>query len=104
MEDKTRLTLKTAANLLAHGFVIGFVVLLAMIALYMFGGIWAYGIHSKWFHLTYESYCFVMYSIMISLKLMIFFFFGIPWLAIRLTLINKHGQIRWARSSSGSVS
>lgn len=89
MDEKTRGNFRIAANILAHCFVLGFIILMIMAFIYMFGGIWAYGIHSKWFHLTYENYCFVMYSAMALLKLLVIFFFGIPWLAIRLVLIKK---------------
>jgi hypothetical protein len=88
-EAEKRQTLKLAANFLAHGFVIGFGILMCLIVLYIFGGIWAYSIHSKWFHLAYEDYCLIMFYLMASLKLMTFFFFGIPWLAIRIVLLKR---------------
>ncbi len=88
-EDK-RNTLKLVANFLAHCFVIGFAMLMLVVMLFMFEGAWTYSIHSKWFHLDYETYCLLMLALMAALKMMLFLFFGIPWLAIRIILIKRH--------------
>ena len=81
--------LKLLAGVLARCFFIGFVLLMLWLMLYMFCGTWAYQIHTKWFSLSYEHFGFVMYCGMMALKLTLFFLFGIPWLAIRMTLIRQ---------------
>lgn len=88
-EAEKRQSLKIAANFLAHGFVIGFAILMLMLFVYMYGGNYGYKIHAKWFPMSYETYCALLFYIMASLKLMIFFFFGIPWLAIRIVLLQR---------------
>lgn len=88
-DGKNREMLKLTSHVLAHCFFIGFGLLMLWTMVYLFYGTWEYGINSKWFGLSFESFGFVMYCGMTALKLTLFFLFGIPWLAIRLTLV-KH--------------
>ena len=88
INNQTRDHLELSANLLAHCFVLGFTVLMVWLAIYIVGGSSIFDIHSKWFNLTFERFGFIMYCGMATLKMILFFFFGIPWLAIRLILIE----------------
>lgn len=81
--------LKLLAALLGRCFLIGFALLLFSQLLYMLAGPWAYEIHSKWFCLTYERFGFVMYCGLATFKLLLFFAFGIPWLAIHVLLCRR---------------
>ena len=89
IKNQTRDHLELTASLLAHCFVLGFTVLLLWLAIYMVGGSSIYAVHTKWFNVTFERFGFIMYCGMASLKMVLFFVFGIPWLAIRLILIEN---------------
>ena len=67
-------------------FVIGFLSMLLWFGFFMLGGDFAYDIHSKMFDLTEHEFELMNYYGMAGLKIIVWVFFGIPFIASRLVL------------------
>ena len=67
-------------------FVIGYLTLLLWFGFFLLGGNFAYNIHSKMFDLTEHEFELMNYYGMAGLKIIVWVFFGIPFIATRLVL------------------
>ena len=67
-------------------FVIGYLTLLIWFGFFLLGGEFAYNIHSRMFDLTEHEFEMMNYYGMAGLKIIVWLFFGIPYIAIRLVL------------------
>ena len=65
---------------------LGFALLLLWFLLFLLGGDFAYGIHGDMFDLTKHEFDVMNYHGMALLKMTIFVFFLIPWIATRIVL------------------
>ena len=67
-------------------FVLGFLSMLLWFGFFLLGGDFAYNIHSKMFDLTEHEFEMLNYYGMAGLKIIVWMFFGIPFIATRLVL------------------
>ncbi len=67
-------------------FVLGFVFLMLAFAIYFVAGDWAYGIHSQLYDISEHEFSLIFYVALAWLKMTVFVFFLLPYLALRLTL------------------
>ena len=67
-------------------FVLGFLSMLLWFGFFLLGGDFAYDIHSKMFDITEHEFEMMNYFGMAGLKILVWMFFGIPFIATRLVL------------------
>ena len=67
-------------------FVLGFLSMLLWFGFFLLGGDFAYDIHSKMFDITDHEFEMMNYFGMAVLKILVWMFFGIPYIATRLVL------------------
>ena len=81
------------SKVLIRSFIIATVFLLLWFCFFLFCADMAYPIHSRWFHLSRESFNMVNYCGMALIKAVVFLFFLVPYLAIRLVLRNEEPSV-----------
>ena len=67
-------------------FVLGFLSMLLWFGFFLLGGDFAYDIHSKMFDITEHEFEMMNYYGMAGLKIIVWMFFGVPYIATRLVL------------------
>jgi len=67
-------------------FVLGFLSMLLWFGFFLLGGDFAYDIHSKMFDITEHEFEMMNYFGMAGLKIIVWMFFGVPYIATRLVL------------------
>ena len=86
VRDDLRSTLDVISAILLRGFVIGFALLLISFVFYLLGKDLAFRVHGALCDMTQKELDLMFYCFMGFLKLFVFVFFLIPYLAIRWTL------------------
>lgn len=82
--------LEIAAQILIRCFFMGFIILGFWFLSFVFAGELVYKIQSSWVKISIEQFYFISYTGMLVVKMVSFFFFLFPYIAIRLVL-KKHG-------------
>jgi hypothetical protein len=80
------IVMKVLSKTLLWCFVIGFLSLLLWFGFFLLGGDFAYNIHSKMFDITEHEFELMNYCGMAGLKIIVWMFFGVPYIATRLVL------------------
>jgi hypothetical protein len=62
----------------------GVILLVFWLLFWIFGRSWIYSVHTKWFKMTEQQFTIIHYCGMGLLKLFIFIFFLLPYIACRL--------------------
>ena len=81
-----KVMMEAKAKVMITCFLWGMVFLLVWLLVYLFLGDWAYSIHSKMFRMTHHEFDLMNYCGMMGMKLILFVFYLIPWIAIKRTL------------------
>ena len=95
MDDQERADafFDTLAKVLIRSFWMGIAVLLWWFVAFLLAADWMYAVHSKWFEITKHDFHIMSYYGMALLKMVIFVFFLLPYLSIRLVLRKKKGAV-----------
>lgn len=78
--------LETSAQILIRCFLMGFAVLWFWFLSMIFAADLVYQIQTAWFNISLEQFHLVSYTGMLAVKMVSFFFFLFPYIAIRLVL------------------
>ena len=88
-KDEQNNLLDAAAGICIRCFLHSVVLLLFWFVFYLAAGDWAYSIHSKWFELSHHHFELMNYYAMAFAKIIVFLFFLVPYLSIKLLLLKK---------------
>lgn len=77
------------AQVLIRSFIIGAVMLLVTLVFLLLVSNLAYSVHSSYFDITRQQFDIIMYCGLGLMKIMLFVFFLIPYIAIRLVLAKN---------------
>lgn len=91
MDDHERVDafFDTLAKVLIRSFWMGVAVLLLWFVVFLLAADWVYAMHSRWFDITERDIHIMSYYGMALVKMVIFVFFLLPYLSIRLVLRKK---------------
>lgn len=85
--DSTPLNLENLSRILIRCFLLGLVMLAISFVLFLLTANLGYGIHSRlWTELTRSQYDLIGLTLLSLMKLLLFTFFLIPYIAIRMVL------------------
>jgi len=76
--------METIEKLTIRCFLIGMLFMLIWFYMFLAAGDWMYGIHSQWFALSKHEFAVVHYCGIAFVKICIFLFFLVPYIACKL--------------------
>ncbi|MFB3896748.1 MAG: DUF6868 family protein [bacterium] len=88
--DELNVCLSKLADILLWCFLLSIILSTIWFVFYLVGGDWAYRLHSSWFSLSPHEFVMANYYGLAFVKLIIFLFFFIPYLAIKVVLRKKN--------------
>jgi len=87
--DSCRDGLEIAAQVLIRCFLGGVILLLIWFVAILLGTDWLYATNARWFSISREQFILVNYCGIAAVKLVVYVFFLIPYISVRLVLM-KH--------------
>ncbi len=75
--------MEAKAKIMISCFLWGIVLLLIWFLIFIFLGDWAFSVYSQMFRMTHHEFDLINYCGMMAVKLVLFFFFLIPYIAIK---------------------
>jgi hypothetical protein len=87
--EEQNLFLTKLADILLWCFLLSIILSIIWFVFFLIVGDWAYRMHSTWFQLSQHEFVMVNYYGLAFVKLMVFLFFLIPYLAIKIVLRKK---------------
>ena len=92
MSDSTNVNdlLDALAKVLLRCFVLGILLLLISFGVFLLVDDWAHGFHAQWFDVSKHEFDLLYYYCMAYMKMCVFLFFLLPYIAIRLVLRKRN--------------
>ena len=81
--------MEIAAQVLIRCFAGGVILLLIWFMAFLFGTDWLYAVNTRWFSISREQFILVNYCGIAAVKLIVYVFFLIPYISVRLVQ-RKH--------------
>lgn len=81
---------ETMAKVLIRSWWLGVGLIFLWFVVFLLTNEWGYNLHSRWFEITKQEYDLLNYYGMAFVKMIIFFFFLIPYLSIRMVFCSKN--------------
>lgn len=87
--SETKNLFNMLAKILIRCFLYGMILLVFVFVFFLLVDDWAYSIHSKWYQITKDQFDLIMYVSMSFIKLSLFVWFLLPYIAIKMVLRKK---------------